>query len=131
MERLSSKRSLSHGTLFQVLFILHQGTSEQELALSGMTVSTVPVENGTVKFALSVHLADRPDGLSCNFTYQTDLFDLTTIQRLVAQFKTLLGSASAAPGASLHDVTQSLDRAQQTLKIVDRKVDAGYQAVKV
>ena len=126
MERLRSKRSLSHGTLFQVLFILHQGTSEQELALSGMTVSTVPVENGTVKFALSVHLVDRPDGLSCNFTYQTDLFELTTIQRMVAQFKTLLGSASAAPDASLHDLPIMSDAEIRALLVEYNETKTDY-----
>jgi non-ribosomal peptide synthetase component F len=51
-EKQHAKRSLSHGALFQVLFVLHQGTSQQDLSLSGLAVERVPVEMGAVKFAL-------------------------------------------------------------------------------
>ena len=97
IERLHSKRSLSHGALFQVLFVLHQGTSQQELSLAGLTVERVPVETGAVKFALSVSMVDKPEGLGCGITYQTDLFEAATIRRIAEQFQRLLHGVARDP----------------------------------
>jgi amino acid adenylation domain-containing protein len=101
IEQLHSKRSLSHGSLFQVMFVLHQGTSQQDLSLAGVTVERVPLELGAVKFDLSVSMVDKPDGLICSVGYQTDLFDASTIRRLVAQFQRLLSGVVQNPDIPL------------------------------
>src|SRR5262249_42444162 len=54
MQRLGSKRSLTHDALSQVWFVLHQGVSQNDLALAGLEVNKVPVEGRAVKFALSL-----------------------------------------------------------------------------
>ena len=101
IERLHPTRSLSHGTLFQVLFVLHQGTSQQDLSLAGLHVERIPVATGAVKFDLAVSMVDKLDGLDCAITYQTDLFDATTIRRMTAQFQRLLRGIAQDPALRL------------------------------
>jgi amino acid adenylation domain-containing protein len=125
IEKLHSKRSLSHGTLFQVLFVLHQGTSQQELSLAGLTVERVPVEMGAVKFDLSVSMVDKPDGLDCGIAYQTDLFDAATIRRFAAQFQRLLHGVVRDPNLRLSQLPlmSEAERRQMLVTWNDTKKD--------
>lgn len=96
VEALQPNRDLSHTPLFQVMFVF-QNTPPQTLEMSGLTFSPLETESGSAKFDLSLVLAEEKDGLLVSFEYNTDLFDESTILRLVDHFEVLLQSVVADP----------------------------------
>jgi len=49
------------------------------------------------KFDLSMYAIESPDGLRVSFEYATDLFDESTLTRMLDQFACLLAAAVADP----------------------------------
>ncbi|MEW6736493.1 MAG: amino acid adenylation domain-containing protein, partial [Acidobacteriota bacterium] len=91
VEELQPERDLSRSPLFQVVLTL-QNTPMASLELPELTLNTIPVENQTAKFDLSVILIETETGLSGNWRYSTDLFDETTIDRMAGHLTRLLAA---------------------------------------
>lgn len=89
VSEIQPERDLSRNPLFQVVFVL-QNTPMTALELEGLQLSPVAVENETAKFDLTAVMWDSESGLQGAIEYNTDLFDDTTIQRLIAHFHILL-----------------------------------------
>ena len=96
VEELQPSRSLSHSPLFQVMFEL-QHLPRQSQPVEGLTGRPVGVEAGTAKFDLALGLADSGGALAGGAEFASDLFDATTISRLLEHFGNLLAAAAAAP----------------------------------
>ena len=100
---LQPDRDASYAPLFQVMFNLQ--SREQELVpFAGLEVSPVIAEPGTAKFDLNVLMEDREDGLAAWFEYSTDLFDASTIERMLGHFGRLLEAIVANPGAKISEL---------------------------
>lgn len=65
-------------------------TPRQELSLSGLTVTRLPRQTETAFLDLTLDLAEINGELNGQITYRTDLFDETTIIRLIDHFTTVL-----------------------------------------
>ncbi|MGH7979695.1 MAG: non-ribosomal peptide synthetase, partial [Limisphaerales bacterium] len=89
VEELRPERNLSQAPLFQVLFGL-LNEPETAPALPGLEINPLDLHGGTSKFDLSVLVKERGKALEVTVEYSTDLFDAPTIQRLLAQYQTLL-----------------------------------------
>ncbi len=96
VEELQPERDLSHTPFFQVTFVL-QNVSSEELTLPGLDVSPVEFTTGSAKFDLILSMTDAPAKLTGTLEYNTNLFDRSTIQRLLSHFNTLLENAIARP----------------------------------
>lgn len=96
VEELQPERSLSYTPLFQVLFVL-QNTPRSTLTLPGITMSPLDIEGETTKFDLTLSLTEEKEGLKGWLRYNTDLFGLATIQRMVGHFQRLLEGIVANP----------------------------------
>nr|QEO74053.1 condensation domain-containing protein [uncultured bacterium] len=96
VEELQPAREMSHSPLFQVMLIL-QNAPERVLELSGLRLSNAVRENTTAKFDLELAVQEVGDDLHGTFTYNTDLFDASTIERLVSHFKQLLQGIISHP----------------------------------
>ncbi len=96
VEELRPSRSLSHSSLFQVLFAL-QNAPRCPLEFPNLVVSPIHIEEGTAKFDLSLMLFEEGEALCGWVEYATDLFDAATIERMIDHFRTLLGGIVAAP----------------------------------
>src|SRR5947209_13153348 len=103
---LQPVRDLSRQPVFQVLFALQNVQSVQP-QFSGLRYlgsrlkaaeewSEVPA-----KFDLSLYVHQEAEKLRGVFEYSTDLFDRTTIERLVSHFRTLLEGIAANPDSSI------------------------------
>jgi amino acid adenylation domain-containing protein len=103
VEKLHPQRNLSHSPLFQVAFA-HQNVPRQDLELPGITVRPTEVAGGTAKFDLTLFTREESDGLRASVEYSTDLFDDTTISRLLGHFETLLRGIVADPQRRLSDL---------------------------
>jgi amino acid adenylation domain-containing protein len=102
IDALRPQRDPSRSPLFDVLLVLHIPQASRRLA--GLQVDELPVTTATAKFDLTLELAERSEGLRGFAEYDTDLFDATTIDRLVGHFLTLLEAVAEAPDTRLSEV---------------------------
>jgi amino acid adenylation domain-containing protein len=100
IEELNVARSLSHTPLFQVMFIL-QNAPKQTFELPGLTLDELEFDIETAKFDLTVDMAETDEGLLCAFEYSTDVFEHTTLTRMLAHFQALLEGIASDPGQRL------------------------------
>ena len=114
---LQPDRDASYSPLFQVMFNL-QSREQEQVPFAGLEVSPVIAEPGTAKFDLNVLLEDRADGLAAWFEYSTDLFDETTIKRMLGQYQRLLEAVVKTPDARIADLPL-LDDAERKLVVSD------------
>jgi amino acid adenylation domain-containing protein len=96
VEELRPERSLSQSPLFQVLFAL-QNAPAYELALPGLELSVLEVENPAARFELALEVSERSGGLDCSFTYDVELFDAATVARMAEHFRNLLRAVASNP----------------------------------
>ena len=114
VEELKPERLLSQSPLFQVLFALQdppfQGLELPELSLT-------PLESyrqEPAKFDLELYLWRDGEGLGGQLIYNTDLFDATTIRRLLRQYELLLRGVVEDAGEQLsrRSLMSTAERAQ-------------------
>ncbi|MCA1579632.1 MAG: amino acid adenylation domain-containing protein, partial [Acidobacteria bacterium] len=110
VEELQPERSLAHTPLFQVMLVL-QNAPGGELELPGLKLSPLdggtdgapPSEGVAVKFELTVTMFETREGLRGSVSYNRDLFDATTIERMMRHWTRLLEAVVA-------DGTQRISR---------------------
>ena len=96
VEELSPVRDMSHNPLFQVMLAL-QNTPDAALAITGLTITPELMEVGTSKFDLDLEISESEQGLEIQYSYNTDLFDRATIERLAQHYGVLLEGIAKAP----------------------------------
>jgi amino acid adenylation domain-containing protein len=100
VEELQPHRSLSYSPLFQVAFNFLSAAA-QELSLRGLSLSPVEFEIGTSKYDLVLAVVESGPTLLIDMRYSTDLFDETTIAKMLDHFRVLLEGAVANPAQSI------------------------------
>ena len=125
VEELQPERDQSHQPLFQVLFSLemHGVSSDQEpdtqafprLELPEVSWSLMEVESQTAKFDLSLILKEGPAGLLTMVEYSTDLFDATTITRLLGHWQVLLETIACNPGQTIETLPLLTDAEREQI----------------
>ncbi|MEV0177217.1 amino acid adenylation domain-containing protein [Streptomyces sp. NPDC050803] len=108
VQELQPPRNLSHHPVFQVLADFQTDVSPK---LGELGLAPLPVDTATARFDLSVSFRQRADALTAVFTYDTDLFDATTAERLAAAFEDRLregvsGGAAARAVPAVRAVAQ-------------------------
>lgn len=104
VEALQPKRNLSRPPLYQVVFAL-ENIPARSLPLPGLELSPMEMHSGTAKFELILSMFDSPQGLAGVFEYNTNLFDASTIKRLVGHFETLLEAVVADPKRRVRELS--------------------------
>jgi amino acid adenylation domain-containing protein len=103
VETLQPARDLSRNPLVQVMVVL-QPSPPQARELPGLTVHPFTVDSNTAKFELTLSLQDTEQGLLTAVEYNTNLFDQTTITRMLGHFHTLLEGIIADQEQCLADL---------------------------
>ena len=96
VEELQPERDLSHTPLFQVMFAF-ESAAPHDLQFEGLRLQHEETPNETAKFDLFVNVKEQKDGLRCSFNYNTDLFEATTIERMMEHFGNLLAAVIVNP----------------------------------
>ena len=96
IEELQLERDASHTPLVQVVFVL-QNAPVGDLTALDLKLNYMEVETDTAKFDLTLMLQESADGLSGRLEYRDDLFESSTIKRLLAHFENLLRSILEQP----------------------------------
>ena len=81
-----------------------QHASVEPLALPGLSLRPLDIEQMKVRFDLEVHVGDTPEGLLTAFYFNTDVFDHDTIERMSAAFGALLQGVAAEPDRAVADL---------------------------
>src|SRR4030095_5068266 len=103
VEELQPERSLSRSPFFQVMFAL-QNDPRETGKLAGLTVDPFDVYSGSAKFDLLLHMREENEQLKGAIEYNTDLFDASTIARLLGHFEVLLKGIVANPDRRISDL---------------------------
>ncbi len=111
VEKLQPERDTSRTPLFQTMFILErahlmhdQGLSKFALSregatmdLGGLTIESMTLEQGVAPFDLTMMAVESGSGLAASLGYNIDLFDASTVQRMLTHYITLLESILKNP----------------------------------
>jgi amino acid adenylation domain-containing protein len=108
VDKLNVKRSLTHTPIFQVVFTLQNAPGES-LEIPGLSVDYLDVEKETAKYDLVLNMFDTREGLIGSLAYSTDLFESSTINRMLEAFTALLQTIVARPEAKLSALSDALD----------------------
>jgi non-ribosomal peptide synthetase component F len=114
VEELQPVRDLSRRPVFQVMINSLLEELPRSLSLPGLQVSALGSEEVSARFELMLRLRETAQGAVCRFEYATDLFEAATIERLVGQFRHLLGEIVRRPAATISelDVLGEAERSQ-------------------
>ena len=111
VEKLGMARDSASHPVFQAMFVFQQpygnrsddfvrfamGRPEARLALGGLQLEPVAVEEGAAQFDITLNAGEGPDGLTGSWQYNSDLFDPATIDRWTENFAVLLEAIVSAP----------------------------------
>jgi amino acid adenylation domain-containing protein len=104
VKALDLDRNLSHNPLFQVAFAL-QNMPTHVVQLPGLCIRFADELNtGTAKFDLTLFVETLDQGPAVMAEYNTDLFEMATVERLVGHFCRLLESVVADPEQRILDL---------------------------
>ncbi|HEX2204684.1 MAG TPA: amino acid adenylation domain-containing protein, partial [Longimicrobium sp.] len=111
-------RSLSRNPLFQVMFSFHD-SAVPSLDLPGATLRLdLALSNSTAKFDMNLvgiprtGGADDPDAMTLIWEHDSDLFDVSTVERMFAHFCALLERAVETPDAPV-SALEMMDAAER------------------
>ena len=103
VEELERGRHLSRAPLFQVMFAL-ENTQAALPKLASLEASPLEADTGVAKNDLIFSAREEASGLKIKVEYSTELFDKTTILRLVDHFQRLLEGVAADPNTRVDDL---------------------------
>ncbi|HEX8934394.1 MAG TPA: amino acid adenylation domain-containing protein, partial [Pseudonocardiaceae bacterium] len=96
VDELAPIRDTSRSPLFQAMVIL-QNAPGHNPDLTGLDVSDLDLPTTTAQFDITIQFHETGSALAGAFTYNTDLFDSSTIQRMVGHLLVLLGGIATDP----------------------------------
>lgn len=118
VDALEIERSLSYNPLFQVMFAL-QNAPLNALELPDLKAQYLAVENQRIKFDLSLILeeieTEQGSYLEGFWEYDSDLFTVERITRMVGHFQTLLKGIVANPQQTVRELPLLTESEKQQL----------------
>ena len=104
VDHLQPERDLSRTPLFQVMFAF-QNAPMQDVEVADLSFSALEAERGTANFDLTLSMNETEGGLRGSIEYSTDLFDGSTIERMLGHFQRLLESIVADPTQTVGELS--------------------------
>jgi amino acid adenylation domain-containing protein len=104
VERLQPQRHASRSPLVQALFQL-LSFPNPDLSLPGLEVSRVPLTHQRVRFDMEMHLWQQDRNIRGMLVYSTDLFDGSSIDRMLGHFISLLSAIVAEPDHRISELS--------------------------
>ncbi|HKP51511.1 MAG TPA: amino acid adenylation domain-containing protein [Chloroflexia bacterium] len=119
VEEMQHERNLAYHPIFQVAFVL-QNAPTVALQLPGLSIANLEVDKvdmGTARFDLMFIIEEREEGLSVEVEYSTDLFDASTITRMLEHYRVLLEGVVAQPDQRVSELPLLTDEERQQLLV--------------
>ncbi|MCP4661467.1 MAG: non-ribosomal peptide synthetase, partial [bacterium] len=96
IDELQPERKLSTPPVFQVMFAF-QNAPLPPLTMPGLTIEPFAVDTGTAKFDLTINVWESAGRIEGTAEYNADLFDVTTVRRLLGWYAVVLEAMAASP----------------------------------
>ncbi|MGF2038868.1 MAG: non-ribosomal peptide synthetase [Nostoc sp. CmiVER01] len=125
VEALQPERDLGHTPLFQVMFVL-ENTPIPQIELAGLSATPLMTASTTAKFDLTLAMENTATGLVGWWVYNTDLFDVSTIERMTGHFLRLLEGIIANPKKRISQLPLLTQPEQQQLLVEWNDTQADY-----
>jgi amino acid adenylation domain-containing protein len=125
VEELQLERKLDRNPLVQVMFAL-QNAANETWNLPGLTIAEMAWELEPARFDLEIHLSEVDDSIAGYCCYKIDLFDDTTITRLLQHFQNILKAIIANPQQSVSLLPLLSKQEQKQLLINWNQTQADY-----
>ncbi len=103
VDELQPDRDMSYSPLFQVMFIL-QNAPVKATVVPELELSTINVDMGTATSDITFSLSEGRNGISISVEYNTDLFDESTIRRMVKHYKNIINEVTATPDIKIKNI---------------------------
>ena len=100
VDLLNPDRNTSHSPLYQIMLVM-DGHIVPKIEIEGLSFSKRQSDYSEVKFDLILDFSESENGLLCNFEYNQDLFDLSSIKNLSNSLLTLLKGVATVPSSLL------------------------------
>ncbi|UUN91055.1 non-ribosomal peptide synthase/polyketide synthase [Pseudomonas extremorientalis] len=129
VEALQPERSLSLSPLFQVAFNHHISLSGQHLQrLAQLDISPVSWDETAAHFDLTLDIEESRNQLGASFSYATDLFEASTIERMACHWQNLLQAMVADQQQPISQLNLLGEDEQQHILRLWNQTDAGFSA---
>jgi hypothetical protein len=122
VEELQPERSTSHQPLFQVSFVL-QTIVVEDMTVGGLSMRPLRGRSSSaVRYDVELGMWDMAEGMGGGLTYNTDLFDESTIRRLVEQLQLILSRVAVNVKVRLGELARELAEAERRRQL-DKQED--------
>jgi amino acid adenylation domain-containing protein len=121
---LQPERDMSHLPLLQVMFVL-QNLPGKSPSLSNLTLTPLELDTGTARLDLTLFIYKSGTETIYSFKYNTDLFEASTISRMLGHYQTLLESIATGPDQRIGQVPllSEAERHQMLVEWNDTRAD--------
>ena len=103
VEELRPERNLGHAPIFQVMLVL-QNAPAPDLGQTSLEISPVEPQAVAAKFDCTLSIEETANGLTGMIEYDTDLFDESTIDRMIGHFSNALRSMVERPADRVREL---------------------------
>jgi acyl carrier protein len=114
LEKLQPERETSHSPLFQVA-LTFQNFPQQMIELRGLKLTPVTSSSRVAKFDMNLAIEDSADRIHGIWEYNTDLFEATTIRRMIGQLQTLMKNIVENPDQEIEKIEMSTEKENSEL----------------
>ena len=143
VERLQPARDAGRSPIFQVVFALKQSQGNDELSVllaaddenlrvneSGLSLAPFKMAQQEGQFDLTLEMVEAEQSLSGVFQYNTDLFDVGTIERMAGHFECLLEGMVTQPEARISHLPLLSEAERQRILVEFNDTAMPYPASK-
>jgi hypothetical protein len=123
VKELVGKRDTSKHPFFQVMFSL-----EPPLASLGPAwkFARMDIHNGSTKFDINLELDDTPQGIEGRLVYNRDLFESSTIERMVEEWYAIVAKVVADPSRRISELVTNI-ASREKAGLADRPANPASQ----
>ncbi|HEY0603974.1 MAG TPA: amino acid adenylation domain-containing protein [Herpetosiphonaceae bacterium] len=90
VQELRPQRDNNRNPFFTVMFVLNQNYPTPDVHVGDLTASYMPIPRDVARFDLIMYYFESPSGDAVQLNYNTDIFDHSSMTRMLEHFMTLL-----------------------------------------
>ena len=125
---LKVPRDISRTPVFQIMLVMQNVRDPIRLDFPGISAQAVETASDMAKFDLAFILTESGNALDGLVEYNTDLFDASTIERMISHFKVILDAAVREPGRKTGVMPMLTPREERTVLYDWNRLSFDYPA---
>ena len=120
VEAIQPRRDPSRSPVFQINFIF-QKDFVRPFEVSGLTLTAIPSVSPGAIYDLNFFMVERADGWRASCEYNTDLYHLASVRRMLGEFREVLELIAAKPAGRVSEFKPKAPEKQATTPSVNGK----------